>query len=96
MDGQRDTLLTVKSLRLEAGLESRLRRAAEVAGISESELMRAAVGEKVDAILGTRPDQRLIAAVGRVHGGGGRARDAHNRFGELLTRQAAEPGPDPA
>ncbi|MHB8507968.1 MAG: hypothetical protein ACYDGR_04870 [Candidatus Dormibacteria bacterium] len=77
----------MKSLRLEPVLETRLKQAAEVAGVTESELMRAAVGEKVDAILGTRPEQRLLAVIGRVHGGGGRARDAHRRFGELLARK---------
>ena len=74
-------------MRLDPGLETRLKRAAEVAGVTESELMRAAVGEKVDTILGTRPDQRLLAVVGRVHGGGGRARDAHRRFGALLAQK---------
>lgn len=78
---------TMKSLRLESGLEARLKQAADAAGVTESELMRAAVGEKVDAILGKRPDQRLAGAIGRVHGGGGRARDAHRRFGELLTKE---------
>ncbi|MGI8607877.1 MAG: hypothetical protein ACR2MY_01415 [Candidatus Dormibacteria bacterium] len=76
----------MKSLRLQPTLEARLKQAAEAAGVTESELMRAAVGEKVDAILGDRPDQRLASVIGLVHGGGGRARDAHQRFGELLIK----------
>lgn len=84
----------MKSVRLDPGLEERLRQAATVAGISESQLMRSAVREKVDVILGRSVDQRLASAVGRIHGGGGRARAAHARFGELLTRSRGVHGPE--
>lgn len=82
----------MKSLRLDPSLEERLKQAASLAGVSESELMRSAVGEKVDTILGGRADQRLASAIGRIHGGGGRARQAHERFGALLIRAKGEQG----
>lgn len=90
----RDTMHPMKSLRLDPGLEERLKQAATVAGVSESELMRSAVGEKVDTILGRRADQRLASVVGRIHGGGGRARDAHQRFGALLIGDKESRRPD--
>jgi predicted transcriptional regulator len=40
-----------KTMRIEEHLAGRLRRAAELRGMSESDIMREAIAEKVDAIL---------------------------------------------
>ena len=75
----------MKSVRLEPDLEERLKRAATKIGSTESEVIRSAVGERVDAILGERLPEGWTAFVGKLHGGGEkRARDAHQRFAELL------------
>jgi hypothetical protein len=83
----------MKSVRLEPALEARLKRAAEKIGSTESEVIRAAVGERVDAILGGRVAEGWAAFVGKVDGGRrGRARDAHQRFTELLQERQATRG----
>jgi Arc/MetJ-type ribon-helix-helix transcriptional regulator len=74
----------MKSVRLDAALETKLRAAARMEGVSESELIRQAIGQRCDTILANRADLRLADVIGIVHGGGGRARDASRKFAELL------------
>jgi len=53
----------MKSVRLDAALETKLRAAARMEGVSESELIRQAIGQRCDTILANRADLRL----GRRH-----------------------------
>ena len=60
-----------------------------MAGVSESEFIRAAIDERTGATLGDRLDSRLIGLIGTVHTKGGRATNAHQRYQELLKSRAA-------
>jgi len=59
----------MKSVRLGDPLEGRLKRAAEVSRISESEVIRQAVTEKCDAILGTSLYDMIRDVIGVVDSG---------------------------
>ena len=74
-------------MRLGADLERKLKTAAELEGVSESEFIRAAVEERTARTLGDRLQARLSGLVGVVHSQGGRARDAHRRARDLLIEQ---------
>jgi len=79
----------MKSVRLDPALQARLRQAAQLARVSESEFIRAAIAERSDATLADSLEARLDGLVGTVRSKGGRARQAHERYRELLRRGAA-------
>lgn len=79
----------MKSVRLDPELQSRLKQAARLAGVSESDFIRAAIAEQSDATLTNTLEGRLAGLVGAVHSKGGRAREAHKKFGELIKRRFA-------
>jgi hypothetical protein len=79
------------SVRLDAGLEARLERAASLRGESKSDFIRAAVTERIDATLGASLVDRLAHVIGQVNLGGGRAERAHELAGELI-REAHRAG----
>jgi hypothetical protein len=58
-----------------------------MAGVSESEFIRAAIDERSDATLAAALESRLSGLVGAVRTKGGRAASAHERYRELLKRQ---------
>jgi hypothetical protein len=60
-----------------------------MAGVTESEFIRAAIEERSEATLGTRLESRLIGLVGAVRTKGGRATNAHERYRDLLKRRTA-------
>ena len=78
----------MKSVRLDSDLQARLKEAARTAGASESEFIRAAIAERVEATLADRLEGRLTGLVGAIRSKGGRAVDAHNRYRELLKRRS--------
>jgi predicted transcriptional regulator len=86
----------VKSVRLDADLEAQLQEAARALGVSESEFIRRAIAAQSQALLKDRLDQRLAGLVGAVRSRGGRARDAGNRYVELLRRQKARGSKQPS
>lgn len=49
--------------------------------------MRDAITQKTEAVLGRRLDLVLADLIGTVHGGGGRARNAHHKYRESLERR---------
>lgn len=77
----------MKTVRLDAELEARLREAACAAGITESQLIREAIRARCDEILGNTLAVRLAPYIGIVHSGEGHADRAHQRFGELLAEE---------
>lgn len=77
----------MKSVRLDADIEKQLKRAAEIAGVSESEFIREAIRRQADHVLGEGLDARLADVVGAVRSKGGRARRAHDPFRELLKKE---------
>lgn len=78
-----------KSVRLGAELEERLRRAARVAGMTESALMREAVARRCDEILKETLLDRLqkLGVIGAIHGGGGQADRSGEAFGEIVRQK---------
>lgn len=80
----------MKSVRLDAALEAKLRQAAKLVGISESALIRQALGKRCDEILSNRADLRLADSIGIVDLGGGVAERASEAFTELLQKRHAD------
>lgn len=60
-----------------------------MAGVSESEFIRAAIDERSEATLAAGLEGRLTGLVGTVQSKGGRATNAHQRYRELLKRRTA-------
>lgn len=85
----------VKSVRLDARTEARLREAARLARVSESRIIRDAVAEHTDAILANRLDYQMADLIGSVAGDQPTAHRAHDAFGELLQKDLREPRPKP-
>ena len=77
----------MKSVRLDGDLETRLRRAAELTGVSESEFIRQAIDERATATLVGSLEDQLAGLVGAIRSEGGRAAAANQRFGELLRKR---------
>lgn len=77
----------MKSVRLDPEVEKQLERAAEIAGISESEFIREAIRRQADKVLGGSLDARLADVIGTVRSEGGRARRAHDQFRDLLKKE---------
>lgn len=75
----------MRSLRLDAGLDEKVRRAAAAKGESVSEFLRQAAAERAEETLAGRPSEQFADVAGVVHGGGGRAR----RSGRALTESLA-------
>jgi hypothetical protein len=79
----------MKSVRLDPALQARLKQAAQLARVSESEFIRAAIAERSNATLADSLEARLAGLVGAVRSKGGRANQSHQRYRELLKRGAA-------
>ena len=77
----------MKSVRLDARTEARLREAARLARVSESRIIRDAVAQHTDAILANRLDYQIADLIGSVGGGQPTADRAHEAFGELLQKE---------
>lgn len=78
----------MKSVRLGAALAERLKRAAALAGVSESTLIREAVAARCDKVLGTSLYEQAKPFLGVVQGGGKfDAGDASEIFGEMLEEE---------
>ncbi|TMB99901.1 MAG: ribbon-helix-helix protein, CopG family, partial [Chloroflexi bacterium] len=63
----------MKSVRLDADLQIRLEEAARLAGVSQSDFIRAAIEERSEATLAGQLESRLTGLVGAVRSKGGRA-----------------------
>jgi hypothetical protein len=77
----------MKSVRLDARTEARLREAARLARVSESRIIREAVAEHTDAILANRLDYQMADLIGSVAGDQPTADRAHEAYGELLQKE---------
>ena len=74
----------MRSLRLDADLDEKVRRAAAAKGESVSEFLRRAAAARADEALAGRTSERFADVAGVVHGGGGRARRTGAAFSESL------------
>ncbi len=80
----------MKSVRLDARIEARLREAARLARVTESRIIRDAVAKHTDAILANRLDYQMADLIGSVAGEKPTASRAHEAFGELLLKELRE------
>ena len=81
----------MKSVRLEKALEARLEEVARMSGEPVSNIIRTAVQERCEKILGQRLDSRLADVTGVIRSQGGRARRTGKAFTESLqSRKGAE------
>lgn len=81
----------MRSVRLDDELEARLAEAARASGQPVSQIIRDAVAERCEELLGQRLDLRLADVVGAVSSAGGRAERTGQAFTIVLRekRQAA-------
>lgn len=77
----------MRSVRLDEALEARLAEAARVTGQPVSGVIRDAVAQWCDALLGQRLDRRLADVIGVVHSEGGRAEKSGRAFAKVLLDQ---------
>ena len=77
----------MRSVRLDELLESRLEKAARASGESVSNIIRRAIEERCEAILGQRLASRLQDVTGVVRSDGGRARRTGRAFLSHLKRE---------
>jgi predicted DNA-binding protein len=83
----------MKSVRLDADLESKLERAARALATSQSEFIRDALARRCDEVLGGSLAQRLVSVIGIVKSSGGRATRSGPAFrAALATRRARRGG----
>ena len=76
----------MRSVRLDQALESRLEQAAQLSGEPVSNIIRQAIEERCEAILGQRLADRLSDVAGTVHSKGGRARQTGKAFSSHLAK----------
>lgn len=74
----------MRSLRLDPGLDEKIRRAAAAKGESVSEFLRRAAEERAEETLASHPSERFADVAGVVHGGGGQARRTGPAFAAAL------------
>lgn len=77
----------MRSVRLDQALESRLEQAAQLSGEPVSNIIRQAIEERCEAILGQRLADRVRDVTGTVRSKGGRARNTGKAFGAHLARE---------
>jgi predicted transcriptional regulator len=77
----------MRSVRLDEALEARLEEAANVTGRPVSDIIRQAIEERCEAILGQRLAHRLRDVTGIVRSEGGRARRTGEAFRAGLKRK---------
>jgi hypothetical protein len=80
----RNTIFSVRSLRLDPDLDTRVCRAAAREGQSVSEFLRRAAADRADRVLAERPSDQLRGVIGAVRSEGGRAARTGAAFGEAL------------
>lgn len=81
----------MRSVRLDEALESRLDEAARLSGESVSEIIRHAIEERCNQILGQRLAHRLKDVTGIVRSSGGRARRTGRKLVEGLRKRSRRP-----
>jgi len=74
----------MRSVRLDADLDEKVRKAAAAEGSSVSEFLRRAAAERAERQLARRPSERLGDVIGAVRSDGGRAARTGAAFGEAL------------
>jgi predicted transcriptional regulator len=77
----------MRSVRLDEALEARLEEAALISGKPVSAIIRQAIEERCESILGQRLAHRLRDVAGLVRSKGGRARRTGKAFRESLEKK---------
>jgi predicted DNA-binding protein len=82
----------MRSVRFDDSTEKRLQEAARITGEPVSKIIRAAIEEHCDRLLGQRLDHRLADVIGSIDSGGANSRQSGKAFTEiLLSRQRRQP-----
>jgi hypothetical protein len=74
----------MRSVRLDVETEGRLAEASPITGQPVSQIIRDAVAERCELLLGQRLDRRLADVIGVVASGGGRAERTGEAFAALV------------
>jgi predicted DNA-binding protein len=74
----------MRSVRFDTELEERLKQVSELTGKPASEVIRTAVREHCEIVLGNRLDRRLADVVGSIASRGGSSRKSGRQFTEIL------------
>ena len=77
----------MRSVRLSEAMESRLEEAARVSGQPVSSIIRQAIEQRCEQILGKRLAHRLSDIAGTVRSKGGRARRTGDAFRKVVRRR---------
>ncbi len=77
----------MRSLRLSAELDERVRHAAELEGSSVSEFLRRAANDRAERALAADPAERLRYAIGVIDAGLGLARDTGGAFADAVEQK---------
>ena len=80
----------MRSVRLDAETEGRLAEASRITGQPVSQIIRDAVAERCDHLLGQRLDRRLADIIGVVSSAGGRAERTGEGFTALVKAKQAD------
>lgn len=80
----------MKTVRLDDNLESRLRQASALSGMSESELIREGIRKQCDEVLERRLDARLADVIGSVESGAIDSRNSGREFKRILAKRNKE------
>ena len=80
----------MRSLRLNAELDERVRQAAALEGSSVSEFLRQAASERAERTLATDPRERLAYAIAVVNTDLRQARDTGGAFADIVERKHRE------
>lgn len=80
----------MRSLRLNAELDERVRQAAALEGSSVSEFLRQAASERAERTLAAEPRERLAYAIGVVNTDLRQARDTGGAFADIVERKHRE------
>jgi len=77
----------MRSVRLDDEMDHRVRRAAEIEGVSVSEFLRRAASDRCERMLSVGAKDRLADVVGAIRGRGDQARRTGEAFTDALVEK---------
>jgi Ribbon-helix-helix protein, copG family len=81
----------MRSVRLDDEMDRRVRRAAEIEGVSVSEFLRRAASDRSERVLSTGAEDRLADVVGAIRSQGEQARRTGSAFTDALVAKRRSP-----
>jgi hypothetical protein len=77
----------MRSVRLDDEMDHRVRRAAEIEGVSVSEFIRRAASDRTERTLSAGAEDRLVDVLGTIRGRDGQARRTGSAFTDALVEK---------